>query len=187
MIHSFKEPRELDWVRSAAGSRKRLICESHMEVGVSAKRCDWERTYGRDALQPPLQEVFRLHSLQAFAPEMKGRWSHRRSLSIYQRHRLSAGDTFGDSWEVLAPEGIPSLSSEWIDLSTVWTRGSLGPWSSLKGVLLHWSMRSVCVEGICPLTFLLFQFHLCMNITVCRIPINIHPIILHPAFIHSSY
>lgn len=116
----------LDWVHSAAGSRKLLICESHMEVGVSAKGVTEKEHMDETHYSRPSRNrrVFRLHSLQAFASEMKGRWSHRRSLSIYQRHRLSAGDMFGDSWEVLAPEGIPSLSSEWIDLSTVWTRGS---------------------------------------------------------------
>lgn len=86
-IHSFKEPRE-----PQPGP---LICES-MEVGVSAKGVTEKEHMDETHYSRPSRNrrVFRLHSLQAFASEMKGRWSHRRSFSIYQRHRLSAGDTF---------------------------------------------------------------------------------------------
>lgn len=100
-------------VHSAAGSRNLLICESHMEAGVSAKGVTEKEHMDEMHYSRPCRNrrVFRLHSLQAFASEMKGRWSHRRSLSIYQRHRPSAGDTF-DSVGSLGPEGIPSLSSE---------------------------------------------------------------------------
>lgn len=150
MIYSFKEPRE----PQLGPLRSRQQETADMRVphgsGRECKRCDWKRTYGRDALQPPLQEPA---SLQApltagirFTDERKMESSPQlQHLSetpfVHRRHvwgLVGSLGTWGDPLAVIRMNrSVHSVNPG---------KHSPGPWSSLTGVLLRWSMTRVCVE-----------------------------------------
>lgn len=153
--------------------------------GRERKRCDWKRTYGRDALQPPLQEPA---SVQA---------------------PLTAGIRFRDERKM---ESSPQLQHRSETPSVrrrhVWGFvGSLSTWGDPLAVIrmnrsVHrvWSAAQVRGPHLKVFCFtdlwrgFVLRQDLSSNLPPLPVPslyekhtIIIHPIILHPAFIHSSY
>lgn len=112
------------------------------------------------------------------------------TISIYQRRRPSTGDGRGGVWGIFVLKGsfgtwgVLFLSSEWIDLSGPGSR------SSIKLVLLSWSMKVGAERGFvscAPSNLPPLQFPSPYELKRVHKNIPLLVLILHPVFIHSSW